>query len=185
MRTSWSAVVAAVALSIGIVVSSGPLAAAKGGEIGGSGSSYFLNDTWSGTANHVFAYGRTDDRVHVGDWDGNGTDTLAVRRGNTYYVANSFSGGVADLTQIYGRSTDTTLVGDWNGDGSATLGVRRPPATPTTVAPRPSSPDLDCADFASWAEAQATYDYWLAQGLGDVHNLDGDNDGVACESYFG
>lgn len=49
---------------------------------------------------------------------------------------------------------------------------------------RPSSPDLDCPDFATWAEAQATYLHWLGT-LGDVHNLDGDNDLIACESHFG
>lgn len=36
--------------------------------------------------------------------------------------------------------------------------------------------DYDCADFGTQAEAQS---YLLA---GDPYNLDGDNDGVACES---
>ncbi len=37
--------------------------------------------------------------------------------------------------------------------------------------------DLDCADFQTQAEAQAVYN----QNPSDPHNLDGDNDGKACE----
>ncbi len=43
----------------------------------------------------------------------------------------------------------------------------------------PSGPDRDCGDFSSQAEAQAFYE---AAGAGDPHRLDGNNDGVACES---
>lgn len=56
------------------------------------------------------------------------------------------------------------------------------PGSTSGPAPRPASPDLDCQDFVSWSEAQATYTYWLGQGLGDVHNLDANNDGIACEA---
>jgi micrococcal nuclease len=47
-----------------------------------------------------------------------------------------------------------------------------------------SGPDLDCkANFSTHAEAQACYNYCVAQGFGDVFGLDGnDNDGLACES---
>jgi len=39
--------------------------------------------------------------------------------------------------------------------------------------------DRDCSDFGSWAEAQEFYE---RSGPGDPHNLDADNDGIACES---
>ncbi len=39
--------------------------------------------------------------------------------------------------------------------------------------------DRDCRDFSTWEEAQAFYE---AAGPGDPHRLDGDKDGVACES---
>jgi hypothetical protein len=57
-----------------------------------------------------------------------------------------------------------------NGDGSAACNC--------------AGPDLDCkANFSTHAEAQACYDYCIAQGYGDVFRLDGsDNDGLACES---
>jgi len=38
--------------------------------------------------------------------------------------------------------------------------------------------DRDCADFRTRAEAQA---FFVAQGSGDPHRLDEDNDGRACE----
>ena len=40
-----------------------------------------------------------------------------------------------------------------------------------------ASTDRDCSDFATQAEAQATFD----AVPGDVERLDGDNDGIACE----
>ena len=36
----------------------------------------------------------------------------------------------------------------------------------------------NCSDFLSQREAQ---DVFNACGSGDIHNLDGDNDGIACE----
>jgi hypothetical protein len=48
------------------------------------------------------------------------------------------------------------------------------------VARDPRGPDLDCADFASQDEAQ---DFFEASGgvTKDPHQLDADNDGIACE----
>ncbi|GAA4286908.1 hypothetical protein GCM10022262_12670 [Georgenia daeguensis] len=86
---------------------------------------FFLNDAWSAKANHVFSYGRHTDRVLVGDWDGDGVDTIMVRRGNLYYVNNVLGGGQAEHVFAYGRADDTVLVGDWDGDGIDTLAVRR------------------------------------------------------------
>ncbi|WP_345436826.1 hypothetical protein [Microbacterium gilvum] len=103
----------------------GTAAQAKGPEIGGAGSTYYLNDNWTGAANISFSYGRPDDRVYVGDWNADGRDTLAVRRGATYYLTNALRGGAAETVFTYGRPTDQVLVGDWNGDGRDTLAVRR------------------------------------------------------------
>ena len=49
----------------------------------------------------------------------------------------------------------------------------------SSLAYDPEGPDKDCGDFSSQAEAQAFYE---AAGAGDPHRLDGDDDGVACES---
>ncbi|MGO1623021.1 RCC1 domain-containing protein, partial [Flaviflexus sp.] len=57
---------------------------------------YLLNDWESTTHDLAFAYGRFGDEVFVGDWDGDGYDTLAVRRGINFYANNSLRGGNAD-----------------------------------------------------------------------------------------
>lgn len=58
--------------------------------------------------------------------------------------------------------------------------------TNTPTAPPPcaicSYNAYNCADFATQLQAQACYEYCLAQVGYDVHRLDRDNDGVACEA---
>src|SRR5690606_28423570 len=122
-RLGAGAVAALLTATLGLAVA--PSAAAKGGEIGRSGSEYHLSDSFPAQANLEFAYGRAADEVYVGDWDGNGTDTLALRRGATFYIRNSTSGGSADQVVTYGRPGDVVLVGDWDGDGRDTFAVRR------------------------------------------------------------
>lgn len=70
-------------------------------------------------------YGRADDEVFFGDWNGDGIDGIAVRRGTEFYFKNIIGPGAADWTVNYGRIGDDVLVGDWNGDGRDTLTVRR------------------------------------------------------------
>ncbi len=55
------------------------------------------------------------------------SDTLVVRRGNTFYFQESLSDSEATAyaTVSYGKATDEVLVGDWDGDGTDTLCVRR------------------------------------------------------------
>jgi micrococcal nuclease len=70
-----------------------------------------------------------------------------------------------------------------------------PTVAPTNPPPPPTSPPepppavcecggniYNCGDFSTHAAAQQCYEFCLAQGRGDVHRLDGDSDGVACES---
>jgi len=45
-----------------------------------------------------------------------------------------------------------------------------------------SGDSLNCGDFSSQSSAQACMNYCVQQGAGDIHNLDGDANGLACES---
>lgn len=63
------------------------------------------------------------------------------------------------------------------------------PPTPSPTAPSEPQPACDCSynryncsDFDTQAAAQACYDYCLTTVGFDVHRLDGDHDGIACES---
>ncbi len=118
------AISASAIAGVGLTLLASP-AQAKGDEVGGVGEQYFLNDSFNGAANRVLVYGEGRDRTYVGDWDGNGTDTLMLRRGNTFFVRNSNTTGGADSTFTYGDAGDTVLVGDWDGNGTDTLAVRR------------------------------------------------------------
>lgn len=119
-KAALTTAVAASLLALGA-----PASGATGGEIGGSGAHYHLTNGWSGETNRTFAYGRQNDAVYVGDWNGDRVDTLAVRRGATYHFSNRLSGGDADRVVTYGRANDTVLMGDWDGDGVDTPVVRR------------------------------------------------------------
>ena len=61
------------------------------------------------------------------------------------------------------------------------------PANQPTVAPAGGScscsgDTLNCSDFGSWSSAQSCYNYCISQGVGDIHGLDRNNDGSACDS---
>ncbi len=74
------------------------------------------------------AYGKGDeeDQYLVGDWDGDGVENIAVRRGNKIYMDTNFD-GKHDILQSYGwgNNEDDYLVGDWDGDGRDNIAVRR------------------------------------------------------------
>jgi len=92
--------------------------------------------------------------------------------------------------------------GTWTATGTPTASATRTPtrtrtATATvtrtatrtataTATPEPPCPcygDVrNCSDFATQAEAQACYDHCVAEVGYDVHHLDSDGDGEACES---
>lgn len=72
-----------------------------------------------------FAYGSARDVPLVGDWDGDGVDTIAVQRQNIYMLRNDLNSGSAQVMTSFGRATDQTVVGDWDGDGVDTIAVVR------------------------------------------------------------
>jgi hypothetical protein len=72
-----------------------------------------------------FTYGRYGDRLLVGDWDGDGDFTPAVRRGATFWFRNAGGSGPAELRTTFGRAGDQGFVGDWDGNGTWTPGILR------------------------------------------------------------
>jgi hypothetical protein len=102
---------------------------------------YLRSSMTSGVATSTFRYGRSGDIPVMGDWDGDGHDTVGVVRftpgpggvaSYTWYLRNSNSGGSATVTPfVFGQvrfvAVDQLgtipIVGDWNGDGIDTVGV--------------------------------------------------------------
>ncbi|MBI4915079.1 MAG: hypothetical protein HY825_04470 [Acidobacteria bacterium] len=87
---------------------------------------YLKNTNAPGTSDLEFPYGDPSDLAVVGDWDGDGIDTVGIYRGNTFYLRNSNTAGNADLVVEFGAPGDVPIAGDWDGDGLDTIGVYRP-----------------------------------------------------------
>lgn len=94
---------------------------------------FFLRDSnTGGMADMTFTYGPGGLGFIplVGDWNGNGVDTIGLYSpaGGAFFLRNSNTGGIADVTFTYGPSGlgFIPLVGDWNGDGIDTIGLYDP-----------------------------------------------------------
>ncbi len=88
-----------------------------------------------GGADLAFCYGPGGNRGWiplVGDWDGNGTDTVGLYDPSSagFHLKNTnATGGGADLVFCYGPGGNrgwTPLVGDWDGDGDDSPGLYDP-----------------------------------------------------------
>ena len=89
------------------------------------------NDLGIGTAELSFQFGNLGDAPFVGDFDGDGVETVGLHRQSTgeVFLANSHQSGPADLSFVFGDGGDRFVAGDWTGDGQFTPGVFRPSTT--------------------------------------------------------
>lgn len=114
-------------------------------------------------------------------------------------TATATSTGTATHTPTMTMTPTATGTATMTGTPTATATVTRTPTvtvtatvtrTPTATATKSAPPGCstcasdvyNCSDFDSQAEAQACFDYCMALVGSDVHRLDADNNGVACES---
>ena len=86
------------------------------------------NDGGLGAAEFAYYFGNPGDQPFVGDFDGDGIDTIGLHRESTglVYSRNSHTQGVADHSFIFGDPGDRLVAGDWNGDGRDSPGIYRP-----------------------------------------------------------
>ena len=93
------------------------------------GAGYLWNSNSGGAPSIAVPYGAAGvDIPVVGDWDGDGVDSIGVYRpsAGTWYLRNSNSAGSPEIALTYGAPGDIPVVGDWDGDGVDTIGVFRP-----------------------------------------------------------
>jgi len=64
---------------------------------------------------------------------------------------------------------------------TATEGPTKPPPPVGSGTCSCSGNIYNCPDFSTQAKAQACYNYCKSLGYGDIHRLDRDKDGIACE----
>lgn len=128
----------------------------------------FLTDYANGTGTPVTA----------ASWTAEGNPSPVVRKRfpndkvwkNFGTSAIHYSGPTVSKTLTYS---------EWLAMGSPRPEVRGAPTAP----PKPTR-DKNCGDYPSQAAAQADFNRYYSW-YGDIFRLDGDGDGIACESYFG
>ena len=87
-----------------------------------------VNGGGLGAADYSFYFGNPGDVPFVGDFDGNGIDSVGLYRQSSgfVYFRNSLSTGIAHFEFFYGNPGDVILAGDWDGNGDDTVAVFRP-----------------------------------------------------------
>jgi len=85
-------------------------------------------DQGLGEAEYSYLFGNPGDKPFVGDFDGDGIDTVGLHRESTgkVYYRDSNTQGIADNTFVYGNPGDRLIAHDWNGDGMDSPAVFRP-----------------------------------------------------------
>jgi hypothetical protein len=86
------------------------------------------NDGGLGAADYAYYFGNPGDKPFVGDFDGDGIDTVGLHRESTglVYFRNSNTQGNAEFEFYFGDPGDRLIAGDWNGDGKDSPGLFRP-----------------------------------------------------------
>ena len=84
-----------------------------------------------------FRFGRATDQALVGDWDGDGVDTVALRRGSAiFFAGDNVDGGGTVTSSVWGRASDVAVAGSYAGQEYDTVALRRGNVFITTVRPR-------------------------------------------------
>jgi hypothetical protein len=87
------------------------------------------NNGGLGAAEFSFLFGDPGDKPFVGDFDGDGIDTVGLHRESTgfVYFRNSLTTGIADDSFFFGNPGDRFVTGDWGVvDRTDTPGLFRP-----------------------------------------------------------
>ena len=89
------------------------------------------NDGGLGAAEFSYVFGNPGDKPFVGDFNGNGIETVGLHRESTglVYFRNTHTQGIADAQFIFGDPGDRLVAGDWTGDGVFTPALFRPSNT--------------------------------------------------------
>lgn len=89
---------------------------------------HLSNELFEPTVELGETFGRPGDQPVACDFNGDGTDSVAVYRASTgtFYVRNSLSSTAPYYTVRLGTAGDVGVCGDWNGDGLDTVGVYDP-----------------------------------------------------------
>jgi RHS repeat-associated protein len=106
-----------------------PAPAGIGGFDPATATFHLRNALSAGPDDFTFRFGVAGWRPLVGDWDGNGTDTIGVFNPQTatFYLRNANdNNGPPHAVVTFGGSGWVPLAGDWDGNGTDTIGAFDP-----------------------------------------------------------
>jgi hypothetical protein len=126
-----------------------------------------------GAAEFAYYFGNPGDKPFVGDFDGDGIDTIGLHRESSglVYFRNSHTQGSADAQFVYGNPADRIVAGDW--------AQKDTPGTDTVGIFRPLSGTFYLRFANTQGNADAQFTYGTASTLpvaGDFGSLPGDDD---------
>ena len=89
------------------------------------------NEGGLGAAEFSYVFGNPGDKPFVGDFNGNGEETVGLHRESTglVYFRQTHTQGVADSQFIFGDPNDRLVAGDWTGNGVFSPALFRPSNT--------------------------------------------------------
>lgn len=91
--------------------------------IGGYGDNFMMFNTWSDDSGQKAVVEPSSAQSFIGDWNGDGKDTLAIRNGAEITIYDDLAGTNATNKFLFWNPTDTVVSGDWDGDGKDSFGV--------------------------------------------------------------
>jgi hypothetical protein len=105
-----------------------PIVHSVGSGVQATGTFFLRNSNTAGNADTTVNFGPGGTfRQLVGDWDGDGDDTVGLYDPSTgfFFLKNSNTPGNADLVFSFGPGGPnfTPVVGDWDGNGTETIGI--------------------------------------------------------------
>ena len=106
-----------------------------------------------GAAETSYVFGNPGDKPFVGDFDGDGIETVGLHRESTglVYFRNSHTQGNADSQFFFGNPGDRFVAGDWNGNDIDSPGIFRPGNT--TFYFRYTNTQGNADEISVWGEA--------------------------------
>jgi hypothetical protein len=84
---------------------------------------YLRNSNTTGPYETKIKYGAVGDTPVVGDWNGDGVDTVGTFVNGAWYLRNSNTAGPYETKVVFGATGEIPVVGDWDGDGVDTVGT--------------------------------------------------------------
>lgn len=122
----------------------------------------------------TFFYGIPGDQVFVGDWDGDGVDSLGINRRGRIYLRNTNSTGVAHEDFWFGLPGDEALGGNTNGSSDGVFLYRRATGMVYVSSHVPAG-DVGVVDasFGVGVVGSVTTGDWNGDGIDTVGLVDG------------